>query len=334
MRILVTGGAGFYGHHFVDYILRNTDWDVVVLDRIDESSSGDRLHELKSWKTSRNRVKFVHHDLRSAINPLLSQQMGHVDYIFHLAAASHVDRSIADPMGFVMDNVVGTCNILEYARTIDLKRFIYFSTDEVFGSTEQGKFSEWDRYKSGSPYAATKAGGEELVLAYQNTYGVPAIITHCMNIFGTRQHPEKFIPKVISHALKGEIIPIHTSNDGTLPCKRSFIHVDFVSQALMFVLDKGAVGDKYNITNNLEFDVKELARLIVGRVDKTQDLTRLFRTTKARDVRPGNDFAYGIDGSKLKEMGFNDYVPRKTVLKQIQDTVDWYLKNRQWLNLS
>ena len=235
-KVLITGGAGFYGSHLVKHILANTDWMVTVIDRVDSAGNMNRLSDLSEWQNDPFRRKFVWHDLRSAINPLLSNQLGNFDYILHVAAASHVDRSIVDPMGFVMDNVVGTGNMLEFARQRVPERFLYFSTDEVFGPTTNGKFKEWDRYHAGSPYAATKACGEELCLAYHNTYNVPVLITHCMNIFGERQHPEKFIPKLIGHLLKNEVVPIHTDAEGKTPTSRGYVYADVVSQAVMPVL--------------------------------------------------------------------------------------------------
>ena len=160
----------------------------------------------------KRRVKIVHHDLKAALNPLVCSEIGQVDYILHLAAGSHVDRSIDYPMEFVLDNVVGTANILDFARTQDnLEKFVYFSTDEVFGPAPNGiKYKENDRYNSTNPYSATKAGAEELAVAYENTYKLPIIITHTMNVFGERQHPEKYIPMCIRKARDGEVVTIHS----------------------------------------------------------------------------------------------------------------------------
>ena len=212
---LITGGAGFIAHHLIGQILKNTDWNVVTLDRLDYSGNLNRLHDLMTSfdPDVRKRVKIVHHDLKAELNPLVRNEVGDVDYIIHLAAGSHVDRSIDYPMEFVMDNVVGTCNILEFARTQkdNLERFIYFSTDEVFGPAPDGiKYKENDRYNSTNPYSASKAGGEELAVAYENTYGVPIYVTHTMNVFGERQHPEKFIPMCIRKARDGESVTIHS----------------------------------------------------------------------------------------------------------------------------
>ena len=198
-KVLITGGAGFIAHHLIFYLLKNTNWNIVSLDRLDYSGNLNRLDSILSIssKIDKSRVKIVYHDLKSEINPWIKKEIGEIDIILHLAAGSHVDRSIDYPMEFVLDNVVGTANILEYARDVNLsnqlERFVYFSTDEVFGPAPKGiDYKENDRYNSTNPYSATKAGGEELAVAYENTYNLPVYITHTMNVFGERQHPEKF----------------------------------------------------------------------------------------------------------------------------------------------
>ena len=208
-RVLITGGAGFIAHHLIYYLLKNTDWEIISLDRLDYSGNLNRLNDILSEfsEKEKSRVKVVYHDLKSEINPWITKDIGKVDIILHLAAGSHVDRSIDFPMEFVLDNVVGTANILEYARKINqskkLERFIYFSTDEVFGPAPKGvDYKENDRYNSTNPYSASKAGGEELAVAYENTYNLPIYITHTMNVFGERQHPEKFIPMCIKKITK------------------------------------------------------------------------------------------------------------------------------------
>jgi len=216
-RVMVTGGTGFIGHHMIDYLLKNTDHEIVILDRLDFSGNLNRLAAIPSWEKESSRVSFVWHDLKAELNPLLIKSLGRVDTILHLAAGSHVDRSIDDPMSFVMDNVVGTCNLLNYARNVDtLEKFVYFSTDEVFGPAPDGvDYKEWDRYNSGNPYSATKAGAEELCLSFNNTYKMPMMITHCMNVFGERQHPEKYIPSTIRKVRDGEKVIIHANKDLT-----------------------------------------------------------------------------------------------------------------------
>jgi hypothetical protein len=192
------GGAGFVGHHMIEYFLKHTDYDIVSLDRLDTSGNLNRLADILKNNKESHRVKIVWHDLKAPLNDFVINDIGeNVKYIFHVAAASHVDRSISRPIEFVQDNVLGTANILEYVRNFcnDIKMFLYFSTDEVFGPAPNGvQFSYNDRFACKNPYSATKAGGEELCMAYENTYQLPIIVTHTMNINGKRQHTEKFIP--------------------------------------------------------------------------------------------------------------------------------------------
>ena len=247
-RVLITGGAGFIAHHLIYYLLKNTNWEIVSLDRLDYSGNLNRLDDIMSSleEIDKKRLKIVFHDLKSEINPWIKKEIGYINVILHLAAGSHVDRSIDYPLEFVMDNVVGTANILEYARMINnsnnLERFIYFSTDEIFGPAPNGiDYKENDRYNSTNPYSATKAGGEELAVAYENTYGLPVYITHTMNVFGERQHPEKFIPMCIKRIRDSEIVTIHSDKSKKIPGSRHYIHAEDVSEAIHFLLTNSII---------------------------------------------------------------------------------------------
>lgn len=331
-RVLLTGIDGFIGHHVAEGILKKTDWKIVGLSKIDMASTLHRLTDMQEWFTTyRDRVDFIYHDLRSPINPYVANRIGPVNYVFHLAASTHVDRSIDYPMEFVLDNVVGTCNVLDYARTLDgLELFNYFSTDEVFGPAPEGvAFKEWDRYRSSNPYAASKAGGEELAYSYYNTYGLPLIITHTMNVFGERQHPEKFIPKTINAVLRGEKLFIHSDPSKTKAGVRSYIHARNVMEALLFLVcqhEKGTklTGDKVNIVGEQEMDNLALAQFIAKTIGKPLH----YELVDFHGSRPGHDLRYALDGEKLRGMGF-EYP--KTFEDSLTKTVQWYLAHPEWL---
>lgn len=337
-KILVTGGAGFIAHHLINKLLKETDWDIITLDRLDYSGSLNRLHDsmLEFDAEKRKRVKVLFHDLKAELNPLIRAEIGKVDYIAHLAAGSHVDRSIEYPMEFVLDNVVGTCNILEFARTQkeNLERFIYFSTDEVFGPAPDGiKYKENDRYNSTNPYSASKAGGEELAVAYENTYGLPIYITHTMNVFGERQHPEKYIPMCIKRIRDGEKITIHSDRTKTIPGSRHYIHAEDVADAVLFlfknklVLEQewgGAKCPKFNIVGAEEINNYELAKIIAD----SQNKELIYEFVDFHSSRPGHDLRYALDGSKMKELGWE---PSKSVRQRVEEVVKWTLENERWL---
>jgi dTDP-glucose 4,6-dehydratase len=339
-RALITGGAGFIAHHLIGYLLKHTDWDIVTLDRLDYSGNLNRLHDILMYNhtpETRKRVQVVYHDLKAELNPLIKSTIGEVDYVLHLAAGSHVDRSIEYPMEFVLDNVVATCNILEFARTQkNLERFIYFSTDEVFGPAPNNiKYKENDRYNSTNPYSATKAGGEELAVAYQNTYGLPVYITHTMNVFGERQHPEKYIPMCIKRARDGETITIHSDSTCTIPGSRHYIHAEDVSDAILFLLNyqgtfepdnTGAKCPKFNIVGSEELNNLELAQIIA----EAQGKELKYDLIDFHSSRPGHDLRYALDGSKMKEMGWE---PTKSVRERIAEVTNWTLENNRWITI-
>ena len=286
---------------------------------------------------TKRRVKIVHHDLKAELNPLVRSEIGKVDYILHLAAGSHVDRSIEYPMEFVLDNVVGTCNILNFARTVDnLELFMYFSTDEIFGPAPNGiKYKEDDRYNSTNPYSATKAGGEELAVAFQNTYGLPVYITHTMNVFGERQHPEKYIPMTIKNVRDGGMVTIHSDSTRTIPGSRHYIHAEDVASAVLFLVNYkgdfeptwgGAKCPKFNIVGSEELNNLQLAQIIA----EAQDKELKYELVDFHSARPGHDLRYALDGEKMKSIG---WTPSKSVRERIADVTKWTLANRRWIRL-
>ena len=326
-KILISGGAGFIGHHVIYNLLKETDYEIISIDRLDYSGSYNRIQQIveknKSWS---KRVRIVWHDLKAEINPLTVNRINNPDVILHLAAASHVDRSITDPMSFVLDNVVGTVNLLNYARDLKkLEKFVYFSTDEVFGPAPTNiRYKEDDRYNSGNPYAASKAGAEEMCVAFKNTYNMPIIVTHTMNVFGERQHPEKYLPKIINYILNKKTLTIHSNKNKTKAGSRFYIHAQDVADAVYFILSNGKVGEKYNIVGSKELDNLQLAQIVAKHLGQKLK----YKFVDFHSARPGHDLRYALSGSKLKKMGWQ---PRKNIEQRIIETVDWTIKNKEWL---
>lgn len=317
--ILVTGGAGFIGHHLIHYILQTTNYSVVSLDRIDTSSNVGRLHDIIESNSSwRSRLKVVWHDLKAPINPYVAEQIGRVDYIFHLAAGSHVDRSVKNPVGFVMDNVVGTVNLLEYSRTLtELCLFLNFSTDEVYGpAMGNNVFKENDRHNPCNPYSASKSAAEHMCNAYYVTYGIPLITTHTMNVYGIRQNKEKFIPLVINRLSKGETVFIHTDENGQIGA-RKYLNARDVAEAILFLVEHGQVGEKYNISSNEEVSNLELASQLAEIMNVTPD----FVLHNPTSTRGKNDIRYAICGQKMRDLG---WTPKVLLSEGLHEVVEWY----------
>ena len=341
-RVLITGGAGFIAHHVIYHIIKNTNWDIVSIDRLDFSGNLNRLSDLMNdlKPSEKKRVKIVYHDLRAEVNSMLAADLGEFNFVLHMAASSHVDRSITDPLSFVFDNVVATCNILNFSRTLKkLELFIYFSTDEVFGPAPKGvNYKERDRYNSTNPYSATKAGGEELAVAFQNTYDMPVYITHTMNVFGERQHPEKFIPMTIKNVREGNMVTIHSDRDKKIPGSRHYIHAKDVADGCLFLiqnqnkidqLDKdygGAKCPKFNLVGPVEWDNLELAQKIA----RAQNKELKYKMVDFHTSRPGHDLRYALDGGLMKELGWE---PKISIDERINQVVRWTLENERWLKL-
>ena len=300
-RALITGGAGFIAHHLISQILKHTDWEVVTLDRLDFSGNLNRLQDVlqEFSPEDRARVRVVFHDLKAAVNPLIAADIGRVDYILHLAAGSHVDRSIEYPAP----------NGINYG--------------------------EYDRYNSTNPYSASKAGGEELAVAFENTYGLPVYITHTMNVFGQRQHPEKFIPMCIKRVRDGEVITIHSDESKTIPGSRHYIHAEDVSDALLFLLAQdtvvetgnygGAKCPKFNIVGAEELNNLQLAQIIAD----VQGKELKYEMVDFHSTRPGHDLRYALSGEKMRKMGWEP----ENIRDRIREVVEWTIANERWIKL-
>lgn len=321
---LVTGGAGFIGSSLVRRLLADADTRVVVLDALTYSGNEDNLVGLPT-----DRFRLVRGDICDAatVRALFTEERP--DVIFHLAAESHVDRSIDSPRAFITTNVVGTFELLEAARGClrHEYRFIHVSTDEVFGSLgDSGHFVETTPYQPSSPYSASKAGADHLVRAYHHTYGVPAIVTNCSNNYGPRQFPEKLIPLMILNALEGKPLPIYGDGKNV----RDWLYVEDHCEALTTVAQRGVPGQTYVVGGGSEWANIDLVRQVCAILDELRPDTagpRERLITFVKD-RPGHDHRYAIDPGKIaRELEFRPAVDFATGIRK---TVSWYLDHREW----
>ena len=310
--ILVTGGAGFIGSNFVEYLLERTRYIPVVLDRFDEFSVQRYNEKL---------VRVIPHDLRHAVvhAGTLEQVADRVKYVVHMAAGSHVDRSITDPVGFAHDNVIGTVNLFEYVRRhLCPDMTLYFSTDEVFGAAAPGEtFHEFDRHEPNNPYAAAKSGGEALCPAYANTYQMPICVTHCSNAYGPLQHLEKFVPLCIDKISRGETVLIHSRD--AVPSSRMYLHVTDVCRAVQLILECGdtiecgkLVG-RYNIAGNDEYS----NLLVAQEIARHLELPLEYELVESVPNRPRHDQRYSIGWDRLHALGWEPRIGLDAGLKSV-----------------
>jgi len=325
-RILITGGMGFIGSHVVEHIHRHTKWDIVILDKLSYASKGfERIRSMGLMNSSR--LSTFTFDFSQPITEGLALEMGDVNYIVHMAADTHVDNSINTPVPFILNNVMSTVELLEYARGLkNLHRFFYFSTDECLGPAVDGvRFKEWDVHNPTNPYSASKSASESICLAYENTYNVPVLITNTVNVYGERQLVEKFIPKVIQYVLEGKEIQIHSYPGCERAGNRFYIHARSVADAVLFLIKNGETGEKYNVCSDDQMDNLELALFIADVVGKPLKYKMVDWHTSER---AGHDVSYNLCGEKMKGMGWRPPIPFRESLKK---TVQWTLENQEWL---
>ncbi|MHB1050441.1 MAG: dTDP-glucose 4,6-dehydratase [Bacteroidota bacterium] len=315
-NILVTGGAGFIGSNFVQYMINKyPDYSIVNFDNLTYAGN---LENLVSVQKKPN-YRFVKGDICNKEQVLNAFRTHQIDSVVHFAAESHVDRSILGPAVFVQTNVVGTNILLDVAREIGIERFLHVSTDEVYGSLgATGFFTEETPLHPNSPYSASKASSDMLVLAYQHTFGFPGIVTRCSNNYGPYQFPEKLIPLLIANALNDKPIPVYGDGSNV----RDWLYVEDHCSALDVVLHKGTVGDVYNIGGKNEWKNIDIVKLVLKEIGKPESLI-----TFVKD-RPGHDKRYAIDAAKIeKELG---WTPAHQFESGIKKTIRWYLENKQW----
>ncbi|MEM3737404.1 MAG: dTDP-glucose 4,6-dehydratase [Candidatus Bathyarchaeia archaeon] len=312
MRLLVTGGMGFIGSNFIRYILtQRRDVEVVNLDCLSMGSNRANLADLAECE----RYKFIRGDITDS--RLLGEILSGVDVVVNIAAETHVDRSIADPVPFFRSNCLGVFTLLEAARRLHVK-VLQVSTDEVYGDIVEGSFREEDRLRPSSPYSATKACGDMLALAYHRTYGLDLTVVRCTNNYGPYQFPEKLIPKTIIRASKGLTIPVY----GTGQNVRDWIYVIDFCDALEKLLDCGKPGEVYNVSSGVELQNIEVVKAILKVMGMPEGLITFV------EDRPGHDVRYSLDSSKIRrELGWE---PKHRFEEALEATVRWYSANKQW----
>jgi dTDP-glucose 4,6-dehydratase len=330
LKILVTGGAGFIGSNFLlTYVPKYPNHAFINLDKLTYAAN---LYNLKDISDAKNYF-FVQADIADFESVKAVFDRFKPDIVVHFAAESHVDRSILGPAEFIKTNIIGTFNLLEacrmYWKDKEGKLFHHVSTDEVYGSLgDTGYFTEESRYDPSSPYSASKASSDHLVRAYYRTYGLPVKITNCTNNYGPYQFPEKLIPLTILNALEGKPIPIYGKGQNV----RDWLYVKDHCEAIWAVIQKGRVGETYNISGNEERKnvdvVHEICQILAEELGKSPAEFKSLITFVAD--RPGHDLRYALDSSKIKsELGWK---PKETFSSGLRKTVKWYLSNTEWVN--
>jgi dTDP-glucose 4,6-dehydratase len=317
VRVLVTGGAGFIGSHYVRSLLGGrypafAGADVVVLDLLSYAGTLTNLPD----PAREPQLRFVHGDIRDA--EVVARVMAGADVVVHFAAESHVDRSITGAADFVTTNVVGTQVLLQAALEAEVSRFVHVSTDEVYGSIDSGSWPETHPLQPNSPYSASKAGSDLLARSYHRTHGLPVCITRCSNNYGPHQFPEKVIPLFVTNLLDGKKVPLY--GDGLNV--RDWLHVDDHCRGIQLVAEKGRDGETYNIGGGTELTNRELTYRLLGAVDADESMIEPVADRKGHDRR------YSVDWSKIAdELG---YAPQTPFDRGLADTVDWYRTHRSW----
>lgn len=312
MKLLVTGGAGFIGSNFIRYMLdTHTDIAIVNLDALTYAGNPCNLRDVENDP----RYTFILGDI---CDPCVTESaMSGTDAVVHFAAETHVDRSVLDPAAFVRTNMLGTNVLLDCAKKCATGMFIHISTDEVYGTIKTGSFSETDPLHPSSPYSATKAGSDLLALSYNITYGLPLIVTRCSNNFGPYQFTEKMIPLFITNLISNWNVPLYGNGQNV----RDWIHVRDHCRAIDFLMENGKPGEIYNIGGGNEKTNLEITERILDRLNKDPSMI-----TYVED-RPGHDYRYSLDCSKIRTLGWK---PVHSFDDALDDTISWYCRNAWW----
>jgi dTDP-glucose 4,6-dehydratase len=310
VKVLVTGGAGFIGSNFVHYLLKkHPDAEVTVLDKLTYAGRKENLQDVLS------KIRFIKGDIAKKED--VTKAAKDCDYIVNFAAETHVDRSIVEAGTFVLTDVLGTYNLLETARKLDISKFEQISTDEVYGHIKEGSFREEDKLNPRNPYSASKAGAELLCKSYFETYGLPVVVTRSSNNYGPYQHPEKLIPKTIIYALENKPIPVYGTGENI----RDWLYVEDNCEAIDAVLHKGTEGEAYNIGAQQEMKNIDVVKIILKLSNRPEKLISFVKD------RPGHDVRYSLDIEKIRKLGWK---PKIKFNDGIKRTVDWYHRNGSW----
>ncbi|HBB03201.1 MAG: dTDP-glucose 4,6-dehydratase, dTDP-glucose 4,6-dehydratase [Candidatus Peregrinibacteria bacterium GW2011_GWF2_38_29] len=315
MKLLITGGAGFMGSNFVHYILKKyPDYQIVNLDKLTYAGNLDNLRDIEKNPN----YTFIKGDItdEALVDKLFQDHK--FDTVINYAAETHVDRSITGPRDFVITDVVGTCTLLEATKKHNVKKYVQISTDEVYGSINNGSFNEISPFMPNSPYSASKAGADHLCRAYFVTYNLPVIVTHSCNVFGPYQYPEKVIPLFITNLMRGLKVPLYGDGKNV----REWIYVEDHCIAIDEILHKGRIGEVYNIGTGNEIQNIDLTKMVFEKMGANEDQIEYVKD------RLGHDRRYSVDFSKLKnELG---WTPKFSFSEALSETINWYKKNESW----
>jgi dTDP-glucose 4,6-dehydratase len=311
VKLFVTGAAGFIGSNYVRWLLANSDHEVTVFDKLTYAGNLDNIRDVLDDR----RCRFVHGDICDQ-DAVLATLPGH-DAVVHFAAESHVDRSIVDPYAFVTTNTFGTSVVCDIARQVEVERFLHISTDEVYGSIESGSFDETDRLTPRSPYSAAKAGSDLIALSYHTTYGLPVLVTRCSNNYGPYQFPEKLIPLFTTNLLDGKRVPL-MGDGGNV---RDWIHVEDHNRAAQMVLERGVIGEIYNIGAHNEITNREITTRLLELTGRDESFIEWVPD------RLGHDRRYSVEIDKMTALGWK---VERDFHSGLAHTVDWYREHRAW----
>lgn len=336
-KLLITGGSGFVGNYLIEYFLKNSDYEIISLNKKNSLIETARLKNILNnfSQSDKKRLKLVNHNLRDEINVKSIKVPQNINLIIHLAAENNIDNSMLNPIDCIYDNVIGTLNILNFAKNADsIEKFIHFSSFEVFGAAPSNiSFSEYDRYNSLNPFAASKAGAEELAVAFENCYSLPISIIHTMNIFGYRQDSKKFIPSTIKKIMNDQVVLIHSDANKSNPGSRKYIHASDLADGIKFIIDydfskikKNLMEtkcNKFNIVGLEEINNLQLAQHIASCIGKELN----YKMVNFHENKPAHNLRFSLSSEKINALGWR---PR-SFYKTLKEVVNDYKANPDWL---